>query len=66
MIRASDDQPMIPGGYEISPVFDPENKWKEFSLLSPFFSMAGENHFPYLQPRSKWKDPAERIGGEVI
>jgi hypothetical protein len=48
MIRASDDQPMIPGGYEISPLSDPENKWKEFSLLSPFFSMTGKYHFPYL------------------
>jgi hypothetical protein len=46
MIRASDDQPMISDGYEISPVSDRKNKWKQFSLLSPIFSETGKNHFP--------------------
>jgi len=46
MIRASGDQPMIPDGYELSPVSDRKNKWKQFSLLSPIFSETGKNHFP--------------------
>jgi hypothetical protein len=46
MIRALADQPMIPYGYEIWPVSDRQNKWKQFSLLSPIFSETGKNHFP--------------------
>jgi hypothetical protein len=46
MIRACDDQPMIPIGYEIPPVSDQENKWKHFSLLSPIFSETEETPFP--------------------
>jgi len=46
MIQASDNQSMIPHGYEIWPVLDRENKGKQFFLLSPIFSETGENPFP--------------------
>jgi hypothetical protein len=46
MIRLCGDQAMIPQGYGISPVSDRENKWKQFSLLSPIFSETEETPFP--------------------
>jgi hypothetical protein len=58
MIRASGDQPMIPDGYEISPVSDRKNKWKQFSLLSPIFSETGKNHFP---PPARTAQLAQKI-----